>query len=670
MGLFTPGWLKSYDKADKRLSDKVSVNDCERILMEPALYGNKCSVINKAVGKLRNHKDGDKARSAMYRILESGPNACIRCCMGYYLKGKEGLSVLRSNFPAAIKEQWFPFIGSGLYWVEFIENPSDVWEIYDQVDKSGKETVVSNATCQKFLIDIALGGEKALADTAFKNLRFTQDQCARILRESRNEDYLDKAIIKSTIENRDLLAPLAYSGNRRAQDRLLEIDPDGFASKFRDRVDDRTIKKMTLAGAGFLETLAEKGNECARKQLVYLDPDRYGVLYPGKLDESKMIRGIEEGIYSDKALEDIIRSLDQIDQRNPKGQISWLALERITDKDILEKLLYSNFHHDHYSPVEPMEKHPDVLWKSELVDRLSKERKILARYLNNNNTYHHEQVDCKILNIMGDEKLTLKCALSRKASALEAAKMLGDRYIGDLRRSENKKVREYADRRWVEASAEDLTGEEAIERLRTLLDLKTDGEQFLKISRWLENDEQRREIIGEIMYKYKPFGDKTEAVTERLLADVKDGEALLELCMTKHVDKTVRNRLHDLIDGTPLEQKMIDRAVEDLMHSPVKGWGNMHFVANYYDMHVYKAAWQFGGEKYIKNLLAVIEVYKEIGEVRQAADLLQKIYKEVPLIRPVVKDSVGKTFTKHDDFVDEHCMGNNRNKQEYFTLNL
>ena len=630
MGLFTPGWLKDINKAKAKEKETDSLDVLKRLVMETAFYDKDgLKLIRSAIYHIKRFDPSEEKLSVMRDIAYNAPSPFARCMSAHLLRSDEGRKLVAENIVAAYKVQGDIYIDGTDEWMGDISEASLLREAFSAASEIQlKKNIVRQLRDQELLMDIILKGkDESLAELAAKNLYFKQDQCVRIINECRNETYRVKAIKALDKSNEDLLIFLAQGGNKYAKSRLLELDTAKYA----------------------------------RKYMELLEP-------------AQKVIAIENDVFTEEELEKLAKECDDIDERNSGGKPAWAAIRKLQDNRALARLLYrdiprGSFKNNAYGQPD-QEESLWIKWTCAILERMDGNEKDMVKFIVSGHGGHQIRSETIAFKKIKSTEGLLKVALSKNSVALDAAKLLGDEFIDKLRESEDNKVRGYADSKWVDRTISNASETEAFEVMRIKMKQKNDPLNFLRAYESLKSDETRLLAYKEFTKDYLPFGQSSTMVRERMLGAITDGELFLEYCMKGNSHDLDRKRLHELIDGSELEKKMIDAAVDMLMNDPFNGWRHMKFVGTYYGISHYMAAWKYAGKPYIEKLLTIIENDHDFNKADYAFYHLKEIYKNAPESHETMTHAAGRSYVKHDDFVDEQCGANTRNRDVTITISF
>ena len=627
MGLFTPGWLKDIEKAKEKEKKTESLQELKKLVMETSFSGKDGILLwYNSIKHIKRADPSNEKVAVLTDIAHNAGSAFSRCAAAYALKSDEGKKIIAGNIAAAYRELGEVYVMEPADWIDEISDRALIRETYNAATTNNlKCDLAKRINDQELLLELVTGSDKALADAAVKNLRFTQEQCVKIIRESKYPNFRDQAIRNLDKTHEDLLFELAEGGNQYAKKKLLDIDIEKYALRYRDQ-----------------------------------------------LGTEDMAKAIDKNIFSEEELEKLAAEGNELAKGERFINLSWYAMEHISDPEILKRLLYRPLTRDaikNNAYGSANQDSPWVKWTIAILEKLPDDENEMLKFILSSHGGHQPASESVALSRINDKSRLMKVALAKNSVALDAAKRLevSDEVIEKLKGAEDKKVVDYANEKWVERTISNSSGEDAFKIMRIKMEQGNDPLNYLAAYDQLQNDEMRVLAYKEFFPKYRPFKDSSDMVKERMLKAITDGEKWLDFCIDNTSKKDEINKLRELISGTPLEQKMIDIAVKDLMDNPLKGW-RMNVVASFYEIDYYQAVWKYGGQAYIELLMSYIEEQKEIGSVRTAADILKKMYQKAPESQGELGRYNGRKYIKHDDFHDEHCYGNNRNSEEAFII--
>lgn len=627
MGLFTPGYLKNYDKASKTVRETTDPKVLVRIVQETQFEEKQSiTLCHEAVGSLKRLDVSNEKAAALKELAFNGKTAFIRCDAGHSLGGDEGKKAVTDNIAEAYKIQGNMRMRGTAEWIDDVTDPEVQKQAYLAVKEGDlRDKILERVKNNKLRIYVIMNSDNRFtAELAMKGLGGTQSEYLDIAKNSPHEACRIMA-----------------------------------------------MRRMDASQAEFLESMAASGNRVAKERLDKIDLAKYGPMYTEVIESADKKKAIEAGIFSEEALEKIATEYDDVLQQS----VSVAAMRKITDKERLERLLYRPI------PKGALKQNaygvPDqngswVSWVCEILEKIAGDEKAALAYIQSTHDQHQPKAEGLALESVKSRGGLLQVAMNENSVAVEAAKRLGDEDLSKLRESKSRKVREWADMRWTEIKISDSNADDAFEIMRITVKQKSEPERFMKAYRSLESQEMKLQAFDEYAEAFEPFGKESLYIRNKMLSEITDAEGYFEWCLKNYKGFYGSDavRLHELIGGSEIEKRLIDMAVTDVTENPLSALKYMRLLADSLGMKQEDALWKYAGEKYVEALMDIVENDKEYGVVINAADRLRKLYNAVPESHGAIAPHKGGKFIKHEDHYDEHCMGNSYSRETEYTFTV
>ena len=614
VGLFAPGWKKTPEKALKRIKESKVPEELYRIVTETDFPGaDGVRVKAEAVERLGSFHNPE-GRAALERLAREGATPLLRCQAAYLLDNDEGRKILTDRLAEAYADRGVFLTRRSEDWISAVHDAAIYRAAFEAAPEDFRQRLAWKLSDPELqLVYILKAGNERLAKKLMDAFRGRAEDYTRIALESPYSACRDAAVSRLGMEQEDVLRKLADGGSWTAQQRLLNLN------------------------------------------LV-----KYAARYPDRMTGKMMIKAIEQNAYSPEKLENMAMRSDV-----SRGSVAWAAMEALDDPERLERVLLEH----ETSPRARQPGGPWETWILRLLERLRDREEAMVRYVLSSRDGHIAALETAALQNVHSPEALLRVAMQDVPAALDAAKRLEGADLETLAGSESRQVAEWASGRKMSQLIGNSGEEDALEIMRWTLTHDKDRDRYEKALRQVLSQQGLMTALLDLLKNIKAF-DGTEELENGILGRITDGPSFTDWCLenVRPADRACVERLRALIAGTPEQERLTQACAEAIVRGVPDLAPEAWLLSVYFDVSSPEAVWQTCGKRFLWRLIEFVEQDTEKEHVLTAADRMKWLYRHTPEARPALERYNGRMLKKHNDYHDEYCAGNSRNRNETFTI--
>ena len=595
------------EKAEAR--EKKAVEKASKAAKLAKLAGTcrSASAQADAVWKLRKLD----AQTELLALAQNSATPMLRCEAACRLSDRDRASELVSrDICAAFAD---PGMSKQYHWTSWIEAVKDEEKAYEAFQAGGDYRTEALY--------------KVMAQAHGPTLR-------RLLIEAEDKDWFQTDRILE-----------AYTGTREDWREITEKARS-------EKVVYAAVKHMVIGDVDVLQRRADAGSVYAARRLALLDPAAYSVRYVDKLSPEDTAKLIREKRLPQEKIEKLALEYPRLNAWNsPEGkEVYEAALDGLTDPELIAHLFLNKTIDKKLLGIQVWGEYMKK-WNLRLLEALRDRPDVLTEYITTKEdaSDYRYGVAKEALAYITDSAQLYRIAASGCYGADEAAKKLAPEELRRLEKeSKSPSVVRYAGYAWRDALLESLNDDELLESLDWAIGYSRQ-DIILRSVKKLRSQPARLDGLLRLNKQY--YGN--EDAYKRLLSRIKDGPGLMKLCLEHAADirRDAVVRLRELIGGAPEEETFVAACGEMFFTQTPRSSTAQWLLGTYFDIPAGQAAWQYGGEQYVKRLLKTLDGERELGNVTAVVSELADIYRNAPGSAGILAPFRGRKYRKHVDFI-------------------